>query len=521
MQPRSARVSVDLRPRQRVRAPDAPEAQEPAAGAREGGGDKTAHKPWIASASSRSRSAPQRSAPTASASSRRRRASAGSAPALKSKRTFSDDRHGKQRVPRVMMDAAGAGCSRVMDAAAGIPWRAGGGDPGGAARRARRRGAGTRRPPPRAAAKGVAARTTPRTRVGSRGRTAHKGAAPRSAARAPHGAVRLLVRGQSVSCAARTFWLDADAAGSETLPSYPLNTCAQRHGGRSAEVDRNRPLRASRRGRGREAPRLAFEVAKEKQQAAQRHVARRGARGARTGAALRRRPERRDLAPRARLHGRGRDAACPLSTGEWTRRVRLVWGKGRGVSDWYGGRDAASPDSTREGEGTAHAQSVSGSGAPPRLRGRSALVRPAVDLEARKREAKRTRACLGVRGYYRARLGSLTSSSMCSSASSVCIGPPKDERRRARTQKRAASTTAHSCAVSAAHAAPLPSGACRPSAFAAPSAAIAMRGSSAGKSKKLRCGAAPVGQVTGGWIGGTHVCPIGKGAQIIARVERG
>ena len=31
------------------------------------------------------------------------------------------------------------------------------------------------------------------------------------------------------------------------------------------------------------------------------------------------------------------DAACQLSTGEWTRRVRSVRGKGHGVSVWYGG----------------------------------------------------------------------------------------------------------------------------------------------------------------------------------------
>ena len=36
-------------------------------------------------------------------------------------------------------------------------------------------------------------------------------------------------------------------------------------------------------------------------------------------------------APRAQ-NGRGEDAACPVSTGGGTRRVRLVQGEGRGVS---------------------------------------------------------------------------------------------------------------------------------------------------------------------------------------------
>ena len=37
------------------------------------------------------------------------------------------------------------------------------------------------------------------------------------------------------------------------------------------------------------------------------------------------------------------DAACPISTGGGTRRVRLVRGVGRGVSDQYGGRGGARP----------------------------------------------------------------------------------------------------------------------------------------------------------------------------------
>ena len=35
---------------------------------------------------------------------------------------------------------------------------------------------------------------------------------------------------------------------------------------------------------------------------------------------------------------RNADAACPISTGGGNRRVRLVRGVGRGVSDQYGGR---------------------------------------------------------------------------------------------------------------------------------------------------------------------------------------
>ena len=38
-----------------------------------------------------------------------------------------------------------------------------------------------------------------------------------------------------------------------------------------------------------------------------------------------------------------RDAACPVSTGCGTRRVRSVRGAGRGVSAQYGVRDAACP----------------------------------------------------------------------------------------------------------------------------------------------------------------------------------
>jgi len=41
-----------------------------------------------------------------------------------------------------------------------------------------------------------------------------------------------------------------------------------------------------------------------------------------------------------------RDAACPVSTGCGTRRVRSVRGAGRGVSGQYGVRDAACPVST-------------------------------------------------------------------------------------------------------------------------------------------------------------------------------
>jgi len=43
----------------------------------------------------------------------------------------------------------------------------------------------------------------------------------------------------------------------------------------------------------------------------------------------------------SRSIARDADAACPISTGGGTRRVRLVRGVGRGVSDQYGGQGGA------------------------------------------------------------------------------------------------------------------------------------------------------------------------------------
>ena len=78
--------------------------------------------------------------------------------------------------------------------------------------------------------------------------------------------------------------------------------------------------------------------------------------------------ERKLVGKRAELDGRLREldehlhtsAGGNFSTGRGTRRVRLVRGEGRGVSDQYRVRDAACPLSTRGRAGRAHDLVVDG-----------------------------------------------------------------------------------------------------------------------------------------------------------------
>jgi hypothetical protein len=77
--------------------------------------------------------------------------------------------------------------------------------------------------------------------------------------------------------------------------------------------------------------------------------------------------QRRELTEReARLR-----ACRPRQPTGWHRGAGLVRGEGRGVSDWYGVRDAACPLSTRGGRGGGAPVCAGNSGAPARC-GRAA-----------------------------------------------------------------------------------------------------------------------------------------------------